>query len=64
MRCAFRVRLRKACPNFTLPTSHFSLLIQITVYIVAAAIRPLNNAPGLFGLDLNSGWNWLAIKNG
>lgn len=33
-------------------------------YFFAAAINPLNNGPGLFGLDLNSGWNWPAMKNG
>src|SRR5215470_11371951 len=31
---------------------------------IAAAISPLNSGCGLVGLDRNSGWAWVATKNG
>ena len=31
-------------------------------FCMLAFIKESNNGCGLVGLDLNSGWNWLAIK--
>lgn len=31
---------------------------------MAAKTKPLNNGLALSGLEVNSGWNWQAMKNG
>ncbi len=42
----------------------FNLDLWIVYLFFATSINPLNNGPGLFGLDLNSGWNCEATKYG